>query len=500
MSSAKSQISPVSGGIALLTMFAVLVCSYAFYLEYTDRALDYQADALEPSWFMLKPSVVIRLISDGGPVGTLTAVAMNILHSCFFAALVFSAGTLGFAKFFSPRNLKQEPAQQETERPNGLYPCAIDGSVMMISIPGGIDPSTGQATPGITDTDPFTQIFLRADRKPIATKRPPSTPIEKLEVALYELLAAHPTVPASVGHHHADTNLYEHSLSIANAVVAYFRDRGISEPLARVAGLAHDIDKLLAYQEKAPGVWVKRKDATHHNTFSAFLVAQQPEFALLDQDERHVLTIALRYYHHPEKLPEHTHERIEKLINAIRHADGNVIRSEKSAGVDAAREASSTSGLLDAAMEKLFATANINDIHSSGIAWGWTKDALELVVMPMSRLIESIGTFLPGELARQLQVGVETRRFDHPCIPVLLEALSRNGLLVNEYKDKISSTGLFDVKISTKLWKSCVLLSKERLQEIVPTTVPKWGNTTFTIRILRATADKRQAEDEDGEE
>ena len=500
MSSAKSSISPASGIAAMLTMFAVLVCGYAFFLEYTNRALDYQADALEPSWFMLKPGAVIRLISDGGPLGTLTAVTMNILHSCFFAALVFSAGTMGFAKFFEPRNTKKTTEQPEPDRPNGLFPCAIDGSVMMISIPGGTDPSTGQATPGIVDTDPFTQVFLRIDRKPIATKRPPNTPVEKLEVALYELLAAHATVPASVGHHHADTNLYEHSLSIANAVVAYYRDRDLNEPLARVAGLAHDIDKLLAYQEKAPGVWVKRKDATHHNTFSAFVVAQQPEFALLDQDDKHVLTIALRYYHHPDKLPQHTHERIERLINAIRHADGNVIRSEKVSGVDAAREASSTSGLLDAALEKLLASANINDIHSTGIAWGWTKDALDVVVMPMSRLIESIGTFLPGELARQLQLGVETRRFDHPSIPVLLEALSRNNLLVNEYKDKTSATGLFDVKVSTKLWKSCVLLTKDRLEEIIPTTVPKWGNTTFTVRVLRATADKRQAEDEELED
>ncbi|MGP0171091.1 HD domain-containing protein [Pseudomonas sp. NCHU5208] len=476
-------------------MFVVLVCGYAAFLEYTGKALDYQADSLAPSWFMFQPAVIISLISDGGPIGTLTAVAVNILHSCFFAALVFSGGTLGFAKYFTPRNQTKAPEASTTQPAPGLYPCAIEGSVMMISIPGGTDPATGQATQGIVDTDPFTQIFLRVDRKPIVTKRPPSTPIEKLEVALYELLAAHPTVPASVGHHHADANLYEHSLSIANAVVGYFRERGITEPLARVAGLAHDVDKLLAYQEKSPGNWVKRKDATHHNTFSAFVVAQQPEFALLDQDDKHVLTIALRYYHHPDKLPEHTHERVERLVSAIRHADGNVIRAEKSSGVESAREANSTSGLLDAALEKMFSTANINDIHSTGLSWGWTKEALEFVVMPMSRLIESIGAFLPGELARQLQLGVETRRFDHPSIPVLLDALNRNSLLITEHKDMVSSTGLFDVKISTKPWRSCVLLSKDRLEEIVPTAVPKWGNTSFTVRVVRATVDKRQAED-----
>ena len=500
MSSANSSITPTFGLIAMLTMFAVMVCGYTLFLEQTDRALDYQADALAPAWYMFKPVPVLRLISEGGPIGTLTAVVVNIAHAGFFSALLFTVGTLGFAGYFRPRNVKTAATELKgKETPHGLYPCAIEGSTIMLEIPGGKDPSTGETTAGVLDVDPFNQMFLRCDRAPIETKRPPTTPVEKLEVALYELLAAHPTVPASVGHHHADANLREHSLAIAGAVVAYIRERGWNEPLARVSGLAHDLDKLLAYQEKSPGEWVKRKGATHHNTFSAYLVAQQPEFALLDADDKHVLIMALRYYHHPEKLPRHTHERAERLIAAIRHADGNVIRAEKVSGVVAAREASTTKDLLDAALERLVAHANINDVRGIGNAAGWTKDALEMVVIPMSRLIESIGEFLPGELARQLQLGVETRSFHHPAIPVIREALVRQRILMTEYKDKATVSGMFDVKVGMKVWKSCVLLDKDRLSDLVPTVVPKWGTTDFKVRVLRPTLDKNQSEGESDE-
>lgn len=499
--SSSSSIKSSSGLIALFTMLCVLVGIYTYYLEAVGAALDYQAEALAPVWYMIKPSAVMAEISNGGATGTLFAILLNIVHTFLYAGFVYSVVTLVFARFFKPRNKKAEPANGDDLGPaaTGLYSCAIPGSTMMVMIPEAKNPSTGEVIPGVQDNDPFTQIFMRCDRKPIQTARPAVTPIEKLQVALYELLAAHPNTPAAVGHHHADATLKDHSVDISKVVVSYMQERGWVEPLARVAGLGHDLDKLLAYQEKKPGEWIKRKDATHHNTFSAYLVAQQPEFALLPPEDQYTLTMALRYYHHPKMLPINAGERVDRLVTAIKHADGNVIQAEKASGIVNAQAASNTSTILESAIEQFLSMADINAYQRSHNAAGWTKDALEFVIIPMSRVIEEIGQFIPNDLSRQLQLNVDTRNFNHPAIPVLKEALDKLGLLMLKNKGVESPTALWDVKIGMKQFKACLLLDKDRISEMVPTIVPKWGMAAYDIKVLRPTLDKMQndAESED---
>lgn len=482
----------------MIVMLALVIGGYAAYLVEIGEELNYQAHALAPVWYMFKPRLVTQVISDGGYLGTLAAVGMNIIHALLFSVVAYSIVTIGFARIYAARN--DQPQAEEIEEPDpavtGIFPCDIPGSTMMVMIPDSRDSSTGAVIPGVKDTDPFEQYYLRCDRSPVATARPPESPIEKLQVAILELLKAHPDVPASVGHHHADASLADHSIAISKSVADYMRAKGWEEPLSRVAGLAHDIDKLLAYQQKGPGEWVKRKDATHHNTFSAYLVRQQPEFNLLPPEDRFTLTMALRYYHHPTHLPTNAGDRVERLINAIRHADGKVIQSEKAAGIATAQAASNTVDLVAAALEKFLSVADIN-AYRGGQDAGWTKDAFEYVIIPMSRLIESLDEFLPNELARQMQLGVDSRSFSHPSIPVIKNALDSLGLLMWKVKDMESPTGMFDVKVGVKPWKACVLLDKDRISELLPTTVPKWGTTKFgMIRVLRPTIDKNEADDE----
>lgn len=482
----------------LIVMLALVIGGYAAYLVEIGEELNYQAHALAPVWYMFKPHLVTQVISDGGYLGTLAAVGMNIVHALLFSAVAYSLVTIGFAKIYAPRN--DQPNAEEMEEPDpavtGIYPCDIPGCTMMVMIPDSRDASTGAVIPGVKDTDPFEQYYLRCDRAPVATARPPESPIEKLQVAILELLKAHPEVPASVGHHHADASLGDHSIAISKSVADYMRAKGWEEPLARVAGLAHDIDKLLAYQQKGPGEWVKRKDATHHNTFSAYLVRQQPEFNSLAPEDRFTLTMALRYYHHPTHLPTNAGDRVERLISAIRHADGKIIQSEKAAGIAAAQAASNTVDLVASAVEKFLNVADIN-AYRGGQDAGWTKDAFEYVIMPMSRLIESLDEFLPNALARQMQLGVDSRSFSHPSIPVIKNALDSLGLLMWKVKDMESPTAMFDVRVGVKPWKACVLLNKDRISELLPTTVPKWGTTKYgNVKVLRPTLDKNEDDNE----
>ncbi|MCT8162762.1 hypothetical protein IYR97_25625 (plasmid) [Pseudomonas fulva] len=496
--SSSSPMKTKSAMFPMIVMLALIIGGYTAYLVDVGEELNYQASALAPVWYMFKPRFLTQLISDGGYVGTLVAVGLNIAHTFLYVAVAYTTVTIGLARFFKPRNDQAKPEAAVAADPalTGIYPCEIPGSTMMIMIPDSRDPNTGAIIEGVKDKDPFEQFFLRCDRKPVQTARPPRSPIERLQVAILEMLSAHPAVPASVGHHHADATLATHSRDISKAVAEYMHLKGWVEPLARVAGLAHDLDKLLAYQEKEPGVWVKRKDATHHNTFSAYLIRQQPEFQELEPEDQFTLTMALRYYHQPYSLPTNVGERVERLISAIRQADGKTIQSEKAAGIASAKAAPNTIDLVTLAIEKFLTAADING-YRGGQAAGWTKDAYEYVIIPMSRLIESIGEFLPNELLRQLQLGVDSRNFSHPSIPVIRDALVSQGLLMSKIKDLESPTGMFDVKVGVKPWRACVLLDKDRISELLPTTVPKWGTTKYgMIKILKPTLDKNDGDDE----
>lgn len=489
-----------SARFPLIILLILVIGGYAAYLVQYDQALSYQADALAPSPFMYKPLILTRMISAGGYLGTLIAVLMNVVHALLYTALAFSIACLVLVRFFRPRNQEGvgDVTGEKAAPPKGRYTCEIPGSSLMVLIPDSKDPASGEAIPGVNDSEPFEQIFLRCDREAITTARAPETPLEKLQVAVLELLKAHRTVPASIGHHHADATLADHSIAISKTLVEYMQMKGWPEPLARVAGLAHDLDKLLAYQEKSPGVWVKRKNATHHNTYSAYLVQQQPEFLALDEEDRFTLTMALRYYHHPKLLPKNAGDRVENLITALRHADGQTIQNEKAAGIEQARAGSKTHTTLRMAIEKFLSSADINSHKGGHNAAGWTKEGLEYVVIPMSGLVERLGEFVPNELARQLQLNVDSRNFHHPATPLLLDALTDLGLLLTKVKDMETVTGRFDVKVGIKDWKACVLLDKDQISEILPLTVPKWGNTAHGgIRVKGPAVDKNEPEKED---
>lgn len=497
MSASTPKVKASSGVVALIVMIAVVILGYAAYLESTHKALDFQAEALSPHFYMFKPHAVVQLIASGGYVGTLVAVLVEVLHCIFAAAMVYTIARVAASRYFRPRNTPTEATAVSADPYE--YECSIPGSTMMILLRNNKDPRTGEEIGGVTDLNPYNQRFFRCNRKQVALSREPSTPIEHLELAVHELLAAHPRVPASVGAHHADATLREHSLAIAKEVLSYLKRQNVQEPLAYLAGLSHDLDKLLAYAEKAPGQWVKNKDATHHNTYSAYIVRQMPEFAKLQPEDQNVLTLALRYYHHPAMLPVSSGPRVEKLVQALRHADGFVIRAEKQDGIRAAKESSQTEELIREAILKFVGEANINKFRATGEAEGWTKDAMEFVIIPMSRILESIGSHLPLELSRQLQMGVDTRTFTHPAIPVMLETLEGMGLLLHSYNHHDSPSGLFDVKIGVINFNACVLLDKETLQELLPGVVDRWGMANYKIQVRRPTRDGGAEEESGGD-
>lgn len=494
MSSPTPKVTPTSGVFALVCMLSLLVTGYAYYLVATMQHLDYQAEALAPVWYMIKPYPVVVLIAKGGYLGTLVAVLLHVAHAALFAITTFCLVSASFAHLAKPRLQETGKLNPQSPLENGECESLIPGSEVMVMIAGAKDSRTGHAREGIVDKTPYRQVFFRCTRALVKLTRQPKTPIERLQVALHSMLLAHPDVPASVGAHHGDTSLLKHSEAISKAVAAYMKEHNWDEPLARVVGLAHDMDKLLAYTKKGD-TWVKTKDCTHHNTYSAYIVANQPEFHDLDEDDQKTLTISLRYYHHPQMLPKDCSSRVERLVQALRHVDGFVTRDEKREGIAKAQAGERTPAILEEAMTTTINDLNINDYRTEGRASGWTRDALDCVIVPMSTILESIGAHLPADLSRQLQLGVETRSFHHPAIGMMLETLDQMGLLLHKHKEIESEIGLFDVKSGVKDFSACVLLSKARLEELLPATVIKWGMARYALRIRRATQDKTADEE-----
>lgn len=493
MSSSLSTVKPSSGIFALVTVLSVTTIGYTYYLIASNKHLDYQAAALKPVWYKSQPALLMDMVSDGGFTGTLIAVLMSIANTVLIGIIAFVlVYGVGLARS-EKRSKKASEKGGDPSSVSGEYDCRINGSEMIISIPDSKDYKTGRVIKGVYDTAPYQETFFRCTRAAVPTRRPAETALEKLYVALYSMLAAHPDVPASVGAHHADVPLFEHSLAISKALKKYMQDHDWNEPVALVAGLAHDMDKLMAYTRKGSG-WVKNRSCTHHNSYSAFVVSNQPEFREVEQDDRITLILALRYYHHPEMLPNDASQRVERLVQALRHVDGQVIAAEKKSGIEQAKEAENTYALLTTAILETIRTLNINAYLGTGKAGGWTKDAIEFVIIPMSTILEFIPPHLPTQLSRQLQVTVETKSYHHPAIPIILECLDQMGILMRDYKAMTSEKGLFDVRIGVQTFTACVLLDKAPLAEMLPTVVTKWGMTQYGIKMRKPTVDAAKDE------
>lgn len=484
MSSSSSSAKP-AGLFSFLVMTAISIGGYAYYLVATQQHLDYQADALAPSRFMFQPQAVIEAISNGGYTGTLVAVLFHVVYAAIFFGIAFSLTHLAVSLFSKLKQKIAPTPDPKTFFAPGEYECGIKGSEVMILISGKKNPKTGVVSKGVVDNAPYRQVFFRCNRVALKLSRAPKSATEKLYVAIHSVLAAHPDVPASIGAHHADTSLLTHSLAISQALVTYVTEMDWKEPLARITGMAHDMDKLLAYTCK-DGAWVKTKDCTHHNSYSAYIVSNMPEFSELNEEDKTTLVLALRYYHHPQMLPLECGQRVERLVQALRFVDGFVIRNEKKAGIEDAQAGEHTPRLLKAAISETIADLNINNYKRHGMAGGWTKDAFEYVIIPMSTILENISAHLPQDLTRQLQVSVDTRSFHHPAIGLIMETLDRMELLMRAHKDLVSESGLFDVKIGAKSFRACTLLSKQRLEELLPATVIKWGMSEYKIVVQRA--------------
>lgn len=483
----KPTVKQNTGVFAVTFCCAALILGYTYYLVHANQHLDVQALALSPNWYHFKPAWVRHIISEGGYLGTLAALLLLMLQGVLYCGAAFVAA------YFALKHYTQSPAENVKEisapstPPKGVYTAEIPGSELMVMLPK-YRGSNGKFEGGHIDKNPYQQNFYRIDQADIQTKDgvEPNA-YQMLYMAIFGMLKNHPDVPASIGGHHADAPLFEHSVAVSKKVKAYFSERGKTEPLAQIAGLGHDLDKLLAYKQSGDG-WAKNVNATHHNKYAAHIVSTQPEFRLLPEDDQRTLVLALRYYHDPDNLPIGASNRTETLIQALRVSDGYVIQEEKAAGVEKLSDEQLES--IEQALINTINELNINSyLNKNGHAGGWTTPALEYFITPMSTVLELMGKHLPVEMNRKLQLDHETRTFKHPAAKLVSERFNKIGLLMTSYKSFASDLGLYDCRIGTTRFTAVLMLQKQMLEKLIPGLQEKWGTAAYRIRITKATED-----------
>lgn len=476
-----------TGIFAMAFCCAALIAGYSYYLVYTNQHLDVQATALAPHWYQIKPLWVRQIITEGGFVGTLIAVLLIMFQGLLYGAGAMVAGYYSLKSLLWKTPSSKPHVDSTSSTPKGVYPAEIPGSELMVMLPKYSTPDGVRG--GSIDKQPYQQHFYRIDQADVPVKPgvEPS-PYQKLYLAIYAMLKQHPDVPASIGAHHADAPLLDHSLAVSKKVKAYYLEKGKKEPLAQIAGLAHDLDKLLAYKRNGD-VWVKNVNATHHNKYAAHIVSTQTEFRLLPEDEQQTLVLALRYYHDPENLPIGASNRTEALVHALRMCDGYAIKEEKAAGVETLGDDQLED--IEKALLLTLAELNINHyLNKTENAGGWTTPALEFVITPMSAVLELMGKHLTVELNRKLQLDHETRTFRHPAAKLVSERFDKLGLLMSSYKSFTSPAGLYDCRIGSIGFSAVVMLQKQQLETLIPGLQEKWGTAPYRIRITKATEDK----------
>lgn len=492
----KPTVQQNTGVFATVVCCVALVLGYTYYLTQTNQQLDVQSIALAQNWYQLKPLWAQQLVSAGGYVGTLSAVLLIMFQGLLYCGLAFGAAYLGLKHLTAKSEPKHPENTPQAKAAKGVNNAEIPGSELMVMLPKYPGAVKGEWKGGAIDKNPYQQDFYRIEKANVPVKEGVEmTALKSLYVAVYGMLKAHPDVPASVGGHHADAPLLEHSLTVAKKVQAYYKDRGLKEPLATLAGLAHDLDKLLAYKRSGDG-WVKNVSATHHNKYAAYIVSTQPEFRDLSEDDRNTLVLALRYYHDPENLPIGASNRTEALILALRICDGYAIKEEKAAGVQDLNEDQLEA--IEKALLDTISELNINGyLSKNGHAGGWTTPALEYVITPMSTVLELMGKHLSVELNRKLQLDHETRTFKHPAAKLVSERLDKLGLLMVTYKHLSSEIGLYDCRIGTARFTSVLMLGKQQLEKHLPGLQEKWGTAAYRIRIVKGTVDNSVQDEND---
>lgn len=486
MSARNPSIVATSAFISVLIFNAI----YLVYIHFTQTDLEIQYRAIE-SYYRYLPSSLMQKIIDGGIKGTMTVLFVDAIRSLLIAVVAFFSAKL--VAYLIARQTRPSVSEAPVEEAPKSGELSIDRSRMPIVFikPGYNYYHEGRRIEVKSEKiyDVFPTVDMRLDRAEVTLNREPRNAIEKLEIAALQILLKHRNWTCDPAGHHSDKGLYEHSLHVASMM-----QKSTNHRLAKVAGLFHDIGKLLAYKNEGTEEQPKwKKIYSIHDRLSAEIVRHLPEFWALDQHDQDCLNHALSFCHSKDDIPNNVSSDAADLIKHLRIADGYGIQADKQHSVDIASTSDAQTS-IKLAIERLIANLNINDFKNKGRADGWTLSSVDYVAVPESNIRTQLGEYLSHDMAYKLQadVPIEHNR-KHPLTQGIVMALRDMDLLLEEVSSLKASNGFFNIKVGRRTFKDVVLLDREKLEVEHSELVTLWGDATYSCRIVQI------RDDEDGD-
>jgi hypothetical protein len=462
---------------ALVYLATVINAGYVAYLYVTEQNLAFNQRVLEIA-YLFKPAFLLEAIGTGGVIATiLGSITISVHYLAIGAGAVLTAFVI--TKFLFSR------ASAVSDSTKNTSPNTLDGGGYLVSNSEQVrvvlsvyvkDPDHKEGVSKTILTNVFPQAYIRLDRASVAFNRPPTSPTEKLERALWQILAKHKEWPADPNGHHAQTSLYDHSRKVMEKMM----ETTNGHPLARVIGLAHDIGKIIAYQKDHKlNLWKIR--TKQHDALSAHIVRMLPEFREIPPDQQNTVDVVLAYSHKPDKAPKRrtTHQELS-LLRHLRLVDGLATAEDKEqigdlvANTDAMNE-------IKEGLRRLIPRLNINSVRPDGYADGWTTDILDYIAIKEASLRESLDGYLNPKLTIALGLKMDTPH--HPATQVIRTALNEMGYLIERYAGHLPSRGMFSAKVGKVTFHNIFLLKRQSLEQEAPDVVSTWGNCKFQIKI-----------------
>lgn len=260
---------------------------------------------------------------------------------------------------------------------------------------------------------------------------------------LFQVLAAHPETFVGAGH---KGSLLEHTIHVLNQAVKS-KARSIHDPLAFIAIAAHDIGKIISNDKSRQDLfWVSHG---YHDEFSGLILSTLPSYHRLSLEDERILTALIKYNHKPSKAPIFSdpviRARVESLMSLLKDSDKIATKEEKE---DLLAEMS-----IPDIFERIFWRAIENlrfmeqntpaGIQVDAFAFGENRGSMLLVENKFREKL--LMEMTPDERA----VFNEGKRNNNEISKITLELikwLKAKGLLVTEFENKKTKSGLWNIK------------------------------------------------------
>ena len=321
--------------------------------------------------------------------------------------------------------------------------------------------------------------YIRVDRETLEYETKPKDGLDALYRAGLGILYKHREWPAAVGQNHAGALLLEHSLATSHNLDKLSNHH----PCASVAGLFHDIGKILAYEKR--GSKFKRL-TKNHDMLSLNILINLPEFKALPDLEKGMIRDLVQYGHsEQEPVRLSNNKEFLELKRLMSYADGSAVQTEIEKGSESVANTDRFDELV-AVVWKAISSANINNYLSLGLPTGFCNSKHEVVFIPITNLIKEMAKHASPALSESLMLEVDYHQLKARDLSPTLQALRHLGLLNESYGGVKTESGLYVFKSSSQKFSASVLLDKNKIFEIDPSLEGRWGDTQYVLTLMRA--------------